>query len=153
MPERPPVESELQEICQVLLASTQASRTTVRLLDQTVSGISLVAEALADGVPSMHDGPQPAVREAPTYVHLERTHEILIQDDVRTDPVSPPPSLIDDYHVWAQMLAPVLHGGKMVATISVHQQLAPRHWSATDRAALEDAQARVVAWYTGRIRS
>jgi GAF domain-containing protein len=152
MPERPPVEPELQTVCEALLAATRASRTTVRLVDQTLSGISLVAEALADGVTSMHDGPQPAVRKAPTYVYLEHTHQLLVQQDLRTDPVAPPPSLIDDYQVWAQMLAPVLHDGQMVATISVHQQQALRHWSTSDRAALEDAQANVATWYTDRIR-
>lgn len=149
MPERPTwAEPELQTVCESLLAQTGASRATVRLVGPADSGVTLVAEALSAGVASMRDGPQPGIIEAPTYVHLQRTRQLLVQNDLRTDPVGPPPSLIDHYRVWAQMLAPVLYGGRMVATISVHQQQATRDWSVSDRAALEGAQAKVAGWYS-----
>jgi GAF domain-containing protein len=135
----------LQEVCAALLAATGSSRTTVRLVDPDGS-IRLVAESRAQGVPSMVDGPQPAITAAPTYVELERHRRLIVQGDTRCEPPAPPRSLIDHYRVWAQMLAPVVVGDEMVGTISVHQQEATRVWSAADRSALIAAQRSVTAW-------
>jgi GAF domain-containing protein len=134
----------LQPIADRLRTATSASRTTVRVVDAT-GAPALIAESLAGGVRSMRDGPQPAVTAAPTYVELERTRAILVQDDCRTEGPQPPASLIEDYRVYAQMLAPVFQDGHMIATISVHQQDATRHWSDTEIAALHRAAADVAA--------
>lgn len=139
----------LQAVCERLLAATAASRTTVRLVDEDGS-ISLAAEALAPGVASMADGPQPAITAAPSYIALEKHRQVILQRDARTDPPAPPPSLVEHYRVWAQMLAPVIAGDRMVATISVHQQEATRQWGPPDRAALEVAQVQVAKWYAAR---
>ena len=143
MPDRP------AEVCAQLLAATGASRTTVRVVAPDGS-ISLVGEALAPGVQSMRDGPQPAITTAPTYIELERGREPILQSDTRTQPPAPPASLVEHYRVWAQMLAPVVVDDVMVATISVHQQEATRSWSEADRAALLLAQRQVAEWWPQR---
>ena len=102
-----------------------------------------MAESVAECVPSMHDGPQPAIVAAPTYTELERTRTILVQDDCRTQGPRPPASLIEHYRVYAQMLAPVFDGEDMIATISVHQQDRPRHWTEAEVAALRTATAEL----------
>lgn len=142
---RPGPVAELQEMCFALLAATGASRTTVRLIDPD-GEIRLVAEARADGVESMADGPQANVRAAPTYIELEKHLRPIYQSDTRSEPPAPPPSLVEHYRVWAQMLAAVVVDGRMVATISVHQQDTARVWTASDRSALATAERRVVAW-------
>ena len=123
-----------------LLASTQASRVTVRLCEEDVDP-RLVAEALAPGVVSMANGSPDAIRTAGTYAYLEEERRILVQNDCRTGEPSPPTSLIGYYKVYAQMLAPVFVEGEMVATISVHQQDKPRTWSAAEVGALAAARA------------
>jgi GAF domain-containing protein len=132
--------SVLQRIADQLRVATSASRTTVRVVDAT-GAPALIAESLAAGVISMRDGPQPAITAAPTYVELERTRAILVQDDCRVDGPRPPASLIDDYRVYAQMLAPVFAGDVMIATISVHHEGSSRHWTAAEVDALAGAQA------------
>jgi GAF domain-containing protein len=140
----------LQDIADELRKETGASRATVRGLRDvstpaSASRVELLAESLAEGVPSMHDGPQPGIVEAPTYVELNRTHALIIQDDCRVDEPRPPQSLISHYRVYAQMLAPVVRAGEMVGTISVHQQDRPRRWSADEIDALSRARAEVEA--------
>jgi maleate isomerase len=124
-----------------LLDATSASRTTVRLTRKDGQP-ELVAEALAPGVVSMATQTTPGIAEAPTYRYLEEHQTLLIQNDCQTDPVEPPRSLIDVFHVHAQMLAPVVIDGALVATISVHDERA-RAWSDVDVASLEAAQSAV----------
>jgi GAF domain-containing protein len=132
----------LQAVADRLRARTGASRTTVRVTDAAGQPV-LVAESLAAGVQSMHDGPAPEITAAPTYVELERTRAILVQPDCRVDGPRPPASLIEHYRVYAQMLAPVLAGEAMIGTISVHQQDRTREWNEADIAALASAQSEV----------
>jgi GAF domain-containing protein len=136
---------KLQRITERLLEQTGASRTTVRGRAGD-DPVALLAESLAPGVESMADGQQPAaIVAAPTYAVLSATREILVQDNCRDTAPEPPRSLIERYRVYAQMLAPVLDGGDMIATISVHQQDTTRHWTDEDIAALRRAQGEVTA--------
>ncbi len=137
----------LRALTDALLEQTRASRTTVRLAVDGHPSTALVAESLAPGVRSMRDGPQPPITAAPTYVFLERERRILVQRDCRTEGPAPPASLIDDYGVWSQMLAPVLDGETLAGTISVHCERRTRDWSAEDVAALAKTQANVTDWY------
>jgi GAF domain-containing protein len=142
------VEERLQAIADELRLVTAASRATVRGRRKE-NPVALLAESLADDVPSMSDGPEPAtVVAAPTYVELARTRALVIQNDCRVEGPRPPASLIETYRVFAQMLAPICQGEEMVGTISVHQQDRPRVWSAADVASLEHAQRAVTAVLT-----
>lgn len=143
-----PPRPQLQRLADRLRERTGASRTTVRG-PAGADPVALLAESLGPGVESMRDGQQPAVIvAAPTYVELARTRTILVQDDCRSDGPRPPRSLIERYRVYAQMLAPVLRDGAMIATISVHQQDTARHWTQDDVAALEQAAAEATALLT-----
>jgi maleate isomerase len=132
----------LQSVADRLRTATAASRTTIRVVDETGQP-ALIAESLGEYVPSMRDGPKPAIVAAPTYTELERTRTILVQNDCRTEGPRPPASLIDHYRVYAQMLAPVFDGDDLIATISVHQQDEPRHWTEAEIASLRTATAEV----------
>lgn len=124
-----------------LRAATSASRATVRLCVDNGQP-ELIAESLAPGVVSMSTHVTPGIAEAPTYRFLEERQTLLIQNDCRSDPVPPPASLLDVFHVRAQMLAPVLIEGVMVATISVHDEQV-RAWSECDVESLRAAQAAI----------
>ncbi len=135
---------DYQGLAEVLLALTRASRTTVRLRERD-GIVGLAAEALADGVPSMRQGPLIDVRAAATYQRLQRTGELLIQDDLRDADPPAPRALVEQHRVLAQMLAPIVRRGEMVGTISVHQVGARRAWSDEDVAALRAARAQLEA--------
>ncbi len=124
----------------------------MRLAVGDAPSTTLVAESLAPGVRSMRDGPQPPITAAPTYVFLAQERRILVQRDCRSDGPAPPASLIDDYGVWSQMLAPVLDGETLVGTISVHCERQTRDWSAEEIAALIDMQTKVTDWYRAHDR-
>jgi len=134
--------AEFTTIVMSLLAETNASRVTVRLSGPDGCP-DLVAEALAPGVVSMSTHPIEGVLEAPTYRYLADRLALLVQEDCRVDPIAPPRSLTEVFHVYAQMLAPVVIDGEMVATISVHQQDNCRTWTHENISALERAQAQV----------
>ncbi|HEY3878747.1 MAG TPA: GAF domain-containing protein [Trebonia sp.] len=144
-------DTQLRRVVDRLLAETGASRTTVR----GQSGgdpVALLAESLAPGVESMADGQQPAaITAAPTYLVLSAAKTVLVQDDCVHEGPEPPESLTGRYRVRAQMLAPVLDGGEMIGTVSVHQQDTTRHWTPADIAALERAQAEVTAILTAAL--
>lgn len=137
-----------EELAAALLARVNASRVTVRLCEDGSDPL-LVAEALAPGIPSMAGGPVTGIREAGTYVFLEKERRILVQNDCRAGEPTPPPSLIETYRVYAQMLAPVIVRGEMVGTISVHQQDRSRVWTKGEIGALADAQMTLEAELTG----
>jgi GAF domain-containing protein len=134
--------AEFTTIVESLLAETNASRVTVRVAGPDGSP-DLAAEALAPGVVSMTTHPIEGVVEAPTYRYLADRLSLLVQEDCRLDSIAPPSSLTEVFHVYAQMLAPVVIDGAMVATISVHQQDNSRTWTQEDISALERAQAQV----------
>jgi len=138
----------LEAVVDRLLARTGASRATVRFArpDGTAE---LVAEALAPGVPSMSSHAVPGIADAPTYRYLAERHEILVQCDTRSAAVAPPTSLVDHFKVLAQVLAPVVVTGTMVATVSLHQQGTTRDWDGADIDAVADASAEVAKILAG----
>ncbi len=136
--------TKLHEILALLLDRTGASRTTLRWANRD-SGPVLIAEVCAPGVSSMRDSSLRGVAEAPTYLYLLEHRRFLIQEDCLADPVAPPRSLVEDFDVRAQMLAPVTLDDAMIATISVHYQGAPRAWSEADIESLTAAQLEVAA--------
>lgn len=145
----PPTESnasDLQQFCfnitSGLLESTSSSRTTIRLLNPQRE-LVLVAESLAPGVESMDEGPQVDPTVYPTYIYLAETRELLIQDDCRTADIAPPPSLVEHYRVFAQMLAPVVVRDEFEGTISVHLASTTRTWGPQEIQALKDAKTQM----------
>lgn len=151
---RPPVNGDpvLVAIVEELRAATDSSRVTVRgPVAGSGSGttIALLAEDLAPGVASMVDGPQAGIAEAETYTYLRETHEVLIQPDCAVGP-RPPESLTGLFGVRAQMLGPLVVGGELVGTVSVHDQRGTRDWSDADAAALARAVARVLEHWASR---
>lgn len=116
-----------QQLADDLLAKTAASRTTIRLLDET-GRRHLVAESLAPGTVSMSTGPRMEPADHDAYRFLVRERRLLIQEDCRSGEPRPPAALVEHFGVWAQMLAPVIVSDEIRGTISVHLQGATRKW-------------------------
>lgn len=131
-----------QEIADALLHATAASRVTVRL-ERPGAVLPVVAEALAEGIPSIQTPSTIDLRAAPTVIHLQKTLGTLIQSDLLATDTPPPPELIRQYGARAQMLAAVAVDGALAGIVSVHWSPGPREWTAAEVAALEAAAARV----------
>lgn len=131
-----------QAIVEELLAQTGASRTTLRL-DRPEETFPVVAEALAPGVRSIRGDSSIDLRAAPTFQFLEREQRPLVQDDLLAADPPPPPELIELYGARAQMVAPIVQGGRLAGIVSVHYAPGPRPWSGEDVATLERAARRV----------
>ncbi len=145
-PDDIPVTGTWQALLDALRDQLDASRVTLRLAqNQTVQ---LVAESVAAGVKSMSSGTQEDASRFPTYHYLEKTGQILAQDDLRQSETRPPRSLIDEYGTLAQMLSPILVADHMAGVISVHQVGRTREWTEADVAAL-----RVISAATGLLLS
>jgi maleate isomerase len=135
-----------QEILEDLLRSTDASRTTLRLdLPNQDTGLdTVVAEALAPGVRSIRgDTSIRNLRDVSTVRFLEEQRRPLVQKDCLADDLALPSELTELYGVRAQMLAPLVRGGRLIGVISVHYVPGPRDWNADDVAALQEAAERV----------
>lgn len=137
-------ESDYLACCQWPLARTGASRTTIRVVGAGGSA-ELIAEALAAGVRSIRSGTQVDPTRYATYRHLERTHALLIQADTRVHPIRPPESLVNEFRVYAQMLAPIVRDGRLTGVISVHIQDRPHRFDRAQISALRSAQHRLAA--------
>ena len=137
-------ESSLIAIADRLLATTGASRTTIRL-DRPDAVFPIVAESVAPGVPSLLGGRGVGdLRAAKTFQWLDRERRVLVQDELeRADP-APPAELIRAYGAKAQMLAPVLEGERLAGIVSVHQSGGPRAWTDADVQAIEQAAQDVL---------
>jgi maleate isomerase len=133
-----------QEIVDDLLESTGAGRTTLRLDLPDLGGLDAVAaEAVAPGVQSMRDDASIRnLRGVATVRYLEEQRRPLVQNDCLSDDLAPPKELVELYGVRAQMLAPVVHEGRLAGVISVHHVAGPRQWSTEDVAALQQAAER-----------
>jgi GAF domain-containing protein len=134
--------ASFQEIMEDLVGSTSAGQTTLRLdLPELGSWLDTVAaEALALGVRSIREDTSIRnLRGVATVRVLEEQRRPLVQNDCLTEDPAPPRELIERYGVRAQMLAPVVHKGRLVGVISVHHVAGPRLWSTEDVAALKHA--------------
>jgi len=137
-------ETSLSAIADRLLATTGASRTTIRL-DRPDAIFPIVAESVAPGVPSLLGGVGVGdLRAARTFQWLDRERRVLVQDDLEHADPAPPAELIQAYGARAQMLAPVLEGERLAGIVSVHQSGGPRAWSDADVQAIEEAAQDVV---------
>ena len=143
---------EAAAILAQLLDETQASRTTLRvdLPERSVSVQLPLAEARAEGVPSMLQDGSIDQRAGLPSLWMEKHRKPLFQEDLEHAEPAPPRALLDKYGAKAQMLAPVEEDGAMIGWVSVHHLPGPREWTAHDRAALESAVARITHLLKGR---
>ena len=133
---------EFDSVVEGLLRATGASRTTLRL-DTPGQDFPVVAEARAEGVASIAGETSISQRGAATAQRLFETRRPLIQKDCAQADPPPPKELLSVYGVQAQMLGPILQGGRVIGWLSVHYAPSPREWAEDDVAALERAVARV----------
>lgn len=137
-----------QVIIDELLHATGASRTTLRL-EEPGGDFPVVAEALATGIRSIKGGAGVPVRNSATFAFFERERRILVVNDCRASDPPTPQELMDFYGVRAEILAPLMDGGRIVGIVSVHHAPGPREWTEGEIEALRRASARILGELKG----
>lgn len=135
--------ARMQTVTEQLRVDTGADRTTLRI-DLPAAGCSVAtcaAESLGRSAPSIRRDATLPQRDLETVRWIEKNRTALVQNDFSAEP-HPPQALLDVYGVRAQMLAPVIHDGDMVAWLSVHS-LSERTWSNQEQGALASAARQV----------
>jgi maleate isomerase len=134
-------QKSLHSVIEPLRVETRASRTTIRI-DVPDLGLHVnlpAAESKLPDVKSLLQEGSLDQRAAPTVAWLEKERKILVQEEFGSDPTAPPKELIEIYGTHAQMLGPLEQDGNLVGWISVHSNVAPRHWTSDDVDALQRA--------------
>ena len=127
-----------QRVIENLLLVTGASRAMLELVRHDGT-LEIVAEAVQHGQRQIrHYAPAQALLDARTLERLRRDKDILVEPDTGE------PRASDSEGISARMLAPLIRGGHLVGVISLHHCADPRRWSAQDKDALHDAQARIL---------
>ncbi len=136
--------STLALVLEELLATTRASRVTLR---RDVDGPSLfpvVEEALAPGVGSLRDERTVHLPTQPVVRELERGRQV-VQDDCASSYDDPAfqAMLVTYGGLRAQIVTPIQVDGRLEAILSLHQLGASRRWTDDEIAAASAAADRL----------
>jgi GAF domain-containing protein len=136
--------TEIDSILGDLLRAVGAGRVTLR---QDVPGeyaFPVTHEALAAGVPSLVDERTVDLRNQPVVRELIQGHQV-VQSDCRAafdDPAFQ--RMLETYGgLAAQIVTPVVSGGRLAAIVSLHQLGRPRSWTDAEVAACTAAADRI----------
>lgn len=127
-----------------LLATTRASRVTLRRDLPGGPPFPVVAEALAPGVGSLRDERSVHLPTQPVVLEVQRGRQVVQHDSAAAydDPAFR--RMLEAYGgLAAQIVTPVLRDGALAAIVSVHQLGTPRRWTDDEVAAATRAAERV----------
>ena len=134
-----------QAIVEGLLLDTGASRAMLQLAVPG-GGYACAAEAVTHGAQQIrNDTSAGELLDAPVFRQLERDRAIIVQNDLGNADPAVARALIERYGARAQILAPVVHGGRLAAILAVHQTQGPRQWEPQAIEAVRRAQAAALA--------
>ena len=128
--------SEINVVLADLLASTDASRVTLRQDEPGDYAFPVTHESLAPGVSSLRQERTVDLKTQPVVALLQSGRQV-VQDDTRA--AFPDPEfqkMLDTYGgLAAQIVTPIFRDGRLVAIVSLHQLGEPRRWTADEVAA------------------
>ncbi len=137
--------AEIEAILDELLARTGASRVTLRQDLPGERAFPVTHEALAPGAGSLRGERTIDLRGQPVALEVAAGRQV-VQDDCAAE-------FEDDaaFHrmrevyggLAAQVVTPVLVGGRVAGIVSVHDLRGPRHWTGDEIEACDAAAARV----------
>jgi GAF domain-containing protein len=136
--------TEIDAILEGLLRGVGASRVTLR---QDLPGdyaFPVTHEALAAGARSLRDERTVDLRTQPVVAELAHGRQV-VQPDSRAAFDEPAfHAMLETYGgLAAQIVTPVLAGGRLAGIVSLHQLERPRDWTQDEIAACTRAAARV----------
>ena len=131
-------------VLEELLATTQASRVTLRRDVDGPSPFPVVEEALAPGVGSLRDERTVHLPAQPVVRELERGRQV-VQDDCASSYDDPAfqAMLVTYGGLRAQIVTPIQVDGRLEAILSLHQLGASRRWTDDEIAAASAAADRL----------
>ncbi len=132
--------STLALVLEELLATTRASRVTLRRDVDGPSPFPVVEEALAPGVGSLRDERTVHLPTQPVVRELERGRQV-VQDDCASAYDDPAflAMLVTYGGLRAQIVTPIQVDGRLEAILSLHQLGASRRWTDDEIAAARAA--------------
>jgi GAF domain-containing protein len=136
----------IEPILAALLAKTGASRVTLR---QDVPGdyaFPVTHEALAPGVGSLRDERTVDLRGQPVAIEVAGGRQV-VQDDCATAYDDPAFQRMRETYggLAAQVVTPVVVGGRVAGIVSVHELRGPRRWTPEEIEACSAAAGRVAS--------
>lgn len=136
--------STLALVLEELLATTRASRVTLRRDVDGPSPFPVVEEALAPGVGSLRDERTVHLPTQPVVRELERGRQV-VQDDCASSYDDPAfqAMLVTYGGLRAQIVTPIQVDGRLEAILSLHQLGASRRWTDDEIAAASAAADRL----------
>jgi len=139
----------LQRVIENLLLMTGASRALLQLAH--ADGVfEIKAEAVQHAQRQIrHQVSETVLLDAGTFEILRGGREI-VEHDIRQTHRPESNRQGDPGGISARMLAPLIRGGRLVGVLSLHHCSEPRQWSAQDKDALHDAQARILEFLVER---
>jgi GAF domain-containing protein len=135
---------DIDDVLQSLLDSTGASRVTLR---QDLPGdyaFPVTYEALAPGVGSLREERTVDLRNQPVAIEVGAGRQV-VQDDCAQAYDDPAFHRMRETYggLAAQIVTPVLAGGRLAGIVSLHQLGSPRRWSEDEIEACRAAATRV----------
>jgi GAF domain-containing protein len=135
---------EIDDVLKALLGSTGASRVTLR---EDVPGdyaFPVTHEALAPGVGSLREERTVDLRNQPVALEVAAGRQV-VQDDCALAYDDPAFHRMRDTYggLSAQIVTPVLAGGRVAGIVSLHQLRSPRRWTEEEIEACRDTASRV----------
>ena len=138
--------ADLADVLDGLLATTGASRVTLRRDMPGGPPFPVVAESLAPGVGSLRGERSVHLPSQPVVLEVQRGRQV-VQDDCATAYDDPEfQAMLAAYGgLGAQIVTPVLCGGRLEAILSLHQLGAPRRWTEDEIATASRAAEQVAS--------
>jgi GAF domain-containing protein len=138
------VEPEIARILERLLAQMGASRVTLRRDLPGDYTFPVTDEALAPGVGSLREERSVDLRDQPVAREVSSGRQV-VQDDSASAHDDPAFHRMRETYggLAAQVVTPVVVGGRVTGIVSVHDLRAPRHWTAAEVEACTAAAARI----------
>lgn len=134
-------ESVIEPILEDLRRETDVFRTVLRL-ESPHETFPVLAEALGPGAETTR-GPLPYdLLQVDTVKFLVDTRQILVQNDCYGEP-KPPPSLMEEEGVGAQILAPLQREGRIIGILAAHHAGESRNWTVQDVVYIVRAMERI----------
>jgi len=130
-----------QRVIENLLLVTAASRAMIQLA-RPDGGFAIEAEAVQHAQQQLrHHAPEAGALDAKALAMLKRDKAIIVQDDLA--------HAQEPGGITTRMLASLILSGRLAGVISLDSP-EPRQWSAQDKSAMADAQAKISAIVTHR---
>ncbi len=136
--------AEIDDVLQALLATTGASRVTLRRDVPGDYAFPVTHEALAPGVGSLREERTVDLRNQPVALEVAAGRQV-VQEDCAQAYDDPAFHRMREVYggLAAQIVTPVVAGGRVAGIVSLHQLGSPRRWAEEEIEACRTAAIRV----------